>query len=154
MHALLLLIASYQQYHDSYTTGRVPIDFKVYLFYVHIKGQLISEYPFWDFKFSKNPPKKFDRFLPIDFNQYIWRKHNTNNYCFKWVPIRVEMVGTNHVKVLTQCRHMPMGQFRANIFLIKVTSTYFWTSEVFKNQSSKSWLFWLSGWNIWKTFVN
>jgi hypothetical protein len=30
--------------------------------------------------------------------------------------------------------YMPMGQFRANIFLILITSTYFWASEVFKNQ--------------------
>ena len=49
------------------------------------------------------------------------------------VPIRVDMVGTNHDKVLTLCRHMPMGQFRANIFLIRLTSTYFWASEVFRN---------------------
>ena len=48
--------------------------------------------------------------------------------------IRVDMVGTNHNKVLTQWRHMPMGQFWANIFLIRITSTYFWASEVFKNQ--------------------
>ena len=67
---------------------------------------------------------------------------------------RVDMVGTNHNKILTQWRHMLMGQFCANIFLIQITSTYFWASEVFKNRSSKSWLFWLSGWNIWKTFVN
>ena len=43
---------------------------------------------------------------------------------------RVDMVGTIHNKVLTQWRHMPMGQFHANIFLIRVTSTYFWASEV------------------------
>ena len=54
---------------------------------------------------------------------------------------RVDMVGTNHNKVLTQWRHMPMGQFCANIFLIRITSTYFWASEVFKNQSFKSQLF-------------
>ena len=53
---------------------------------------------------------------------------------------RVDMVGTNHNKVLTQRRHMPMGQFRANIFLIQTTSTYFWASEVFK-KSFKSQLF-------------
>ena len=46
------------------------------------------------------------------------------------VPIRVDMVGTNHNKVLTLWRHMPMGQFRVNIFLIQLTSTYFWASEV------------------------
>ena len=40
------------------------------------------------------------------------------------------MVGTNRHKVLTLRRHMPMGQFRANIFLIRLTSTYFWASEV------------------------
>ena len=28
-----------------------------------------------------------------------------------------------------------MGQFRSNIFLIQLTSTYFWASEFFKNQS-------------------
>ena len=51
-------------------------------------------------------------------------------FFFLWV----DMVGTNHDKVLTQWRHMPMGQFRANIFLMRITSTYFWASEVFKNQ--------------------
>ena len=51
------------------------------------------------------------------------------------------MVGTNHNKVLTQWRHMPMCQFRANIFLIRITSNYFWASEVFKNQSFKSQIF-------------
>ena len=44
--------------------------------------------------------------------------------------IRVDMVVTNHDKVLTLLRHMPMGQFHANIFLIRLTSTYFWASEV------------------------
>ena len=39
--------------------------------------------------------------------------------------IRVDMVGTNHDKVLTQWRHMPMGKFRTNIFwyeLLPLTS--------------------------------
>ena len=67
---------------------------------------------------------------------------------------RVDMVQTNHNQVLTQWRHMPMGQFHTNIFLIQITSTCFWASEVFKHWSSKSWLFWLSGWNIWKNLVN
>ena len=57
------------------------------------------------------------------------------------IGIRVDMVGTNHDKVLTQWRHMPMGQFHANIFLIQITSTYFWASEVFKNQRFKNQLF-------------
>ena len=51
-------------------------------------------------------------------------------YCI----FRVDMVGTNHNKVLTQWRHMPMGKCRAKFFLIRITSTYFWASEVFKNQ--------------------
>ena len=54
---------------------------------------------------------------------------------------RVDMVETNHNELLTQCRHIPMGQFGANIFLIRTTSNYLWTSEVFKNQSFKSQLF-------------
>ena len=68
--------------------------------------------------------------------------------------VRVDMVGTKHNEVLTQWRHMPMNKFRANIFLIWITSTYFWALEVFKNRRSKSWLFWLSEWNIWNIFVN
>ena len=36
---------------------------------------------------------------------------------------------------------MPMGEFRANIFLIQITSTYFWASEVFKIPSINSQLF-------------
>ena len=54
---------------------------------------------------------------------------------------RVDMVGTIHDDLLTQLRHIPMGQFRANIFLIQTTSNYLWASEVFKNQSFKSQLF-------------
>ena len=34
-----------------------------------------------------------------------------------------------------------MGEFRANIFLIRITSTYFWASEDFKNQRFESWQF-------------
>ena len=85
---------------------------------------------------------------------FFYLKETSTDITADSMDVRVDMVGTNHNKVLTQWRHMPMGQFRANIFLIPITSTYFWASEVFKNRSSKSWLFWLSGWNIWKTFVN
>ena len=53
------------------------------------------------------------------------------------VGSRVDMVGTNPDKVLTLGRHMLMGKFRTNIFLIRLTSTYFWASAVFKNQSFK-----------------
>ena len=74
------------------------------------------------------------------------RKKMLKKYIFWLIPLlrtivivnpvwlRVDMVGMNHNKVLTQWRHMPMGQFRANIFLIQITSTYFWASEVFKNR--------------------
>ena len=62
-------------------------------------------------------------------------------HCCTSTTTRVDMVGTNHDKVLTQWRHMPMCQFRANIFLIRITSNYFWASEVFKNQSFKSQIF-------------
>ena len=55
--------------------------------------------------------------------------------------VRVDMVGTNRNKVLKQWRHMPMGQFCADIFLMRITSTYFWASEVFKNLRFKSQLF-------------
>ena len=51
------------------------------------------------------------------------------------------MLGTIHVNLLIQWRHIPMGQFHANIFLIQTTSNYLWASEVFKNQSFKSQLF-------------
>ena len=63
------------------------------------------------------------------------------DFWYLWITARVDMVGTNHVKVLTQWRHMPMGQFCANIFVIRITFTYFWASEVFKNLSFYSWLF-------------
>ena len=43
---------------------------------------------------------------------------------------RVDMVGTNHNEVLTLLRHMSLCQICANIFLIRLTSTYFWASEV------------------------
>ena len=55
--------------------------------------------------------------------------------------IRVDMVGTNHDELLTHWRHIPMGQFRANIFSIRTTSNYLWASKVFKNQSFRSQLF-------------
>ena len=38
-----------------------------------------------------------------------------------------------------------MGKFCTNIFLIRLTSTYFWASEVFKNQSFKVNYFYLLG---------
>ena len=65
---------------------------------------------------------------------FILRKGVLGLFRTTHTPIRVDMVGTNHDKVLTQWRHMPLGQFCANIFLIQITSTYFWASEVFKNQ--------------------
>ena len=43
--------------------------------------------------------------------EYIWHKHKELS-----MSGRVDMAGTNHNKVLTQRGHMPMGQFRANIF--------------------------------------
>ena len=49
-----------------------------------------------------------------------------------------------------------MGQFHANIFLIPTTSNYWWTSEVFKNLSFKSQLFWSSqrkSTHIWNTGI-
>ena len=55
--------------------------------------------------------------------------------------VRVDMVGMIHDDLLTQWRHIPMGQFSANIFLIQTTSNYLWASEVFKNQRFKSHLF-------------
>ena len=42
---------------------------------------------------------------------------------------RVDMVGTIHDNLLTQWRHMPMGQLCTNIFF----SNYLWASEVSKN---------------------
>ena len=48
---------------------------------------------------------------------------------------RVDMVVMIHNDLLTHWRHIPMGQFLANIFLIPITSNYFWASEFFKNQS-------------------
>ena len=95
----------------------------------------------------------------------IWEQVDTNSAwhhwflalwrpAVQWIFSKVDMVVAIQDHLLTQWRHMPMGKFRANIFLIRITSTYFWASEVFKNRSSKSWLFWLSGWNIWKTLVN
>jgi hypothetical protein len=46
-----------------------------------------------------------------------------------------------------------MSRLGANIFLIATTSNYLRSSAVCKNQSSKSWLFWFSSWNIWNTIV-
>ena len=54
---------------------------------------------------------------------------------------RVYMVGTIRDDLLIQRRHKSMGQFRANIILIRTNSKYLWASEVFKNQSFKSQLF-------------
>ena len=76
-----------------------------------------------------------------------------------FTPVRVAMFGMNHNKVLTQWRHMLISQFRTNIFLMQITSTYFWASEVFKNQSFKSQLFSsslkknASNWNLGLTLM-
>ena len=44
--------------------------------------------------------------------------------------IRVDMIGTIHNDLLTQLRHIPIGKFHTNIFLIQTTSNYLWASEV------------------------
>ena len=61
--------------------------------------------------------------------QCRWKRLKYNSR----LNVRVDMVGTIHDDLLTQWRHIPMGQFRANIFLIRTTSNYLWASEVFKN---------------------
>ena len=86
-------------------------------------------------------------FLLFQVINYMWKIQNpcqkfkngsSNRYILRRPRARVDMVGTNRDKVLTLWRHMLMGKFCANIFLIRLTSTYFWASEVFKNQSFKS----------------
>ena len=54
------------------------------------------------------------------------------------VCVRVANVVADHNSLLTQWRPIKMSKFRANIFLIRTTSNYFWASEVFKNQKFKS----------------
>ena len=49
--------------------------------------------------------------------------------------IRVAKVVTVHDDLLTQRRPIKMSKFRANIFLVRITSNYLWASEVSKNQS-------------------
>ena len=75
-----------------------------------------------------------DYFICLNPSEMHSSSQQVLSLCVFWVTIciRVDMVGTN--KVLTQWRHTPMGQFRVNIFLIRIASTYFWASEVFKNQ--------------------
>ena len=51
---------------------------------------------------------------------------------------RVSMVVMIHNNLLTQSRHIPMGQFLAYIFLIQTTLNYLWASEFFKNRSLKT----------------
>ena len=65
----------------------------------------------------------------IFVNQTVWNKKGecaiTFLELFISVTVRVDMVATNHDKVLTLWRHMPLGQFRANIFwydLLPLTS--------------------------------
>ena len=45
---------------------------------------------------------------------------------FNKVDILVDMVGMFHDDLLAQWRHIPMCQFRTNIFLIRTTSNYLW----------------------------
>ena len=42
------------------------------------------------------------------------------------------MVGTVYDDLLTQLRHIPLGQFRVIIFLIRITFNYLWASVVLK----------------------
>ena len=51
---------------------------------------------------------------------------------------RVSMVVMIHNNLLTQSRHIPIGQFLAYIFLIQTTLNYLWASEFFKNRSLKT----------------
>ena len=70
---------------------------------------------------------------------------------------RVANVVADHDSLLTQWRPIKMSKFRANIFLIRTTSNYFWASEVFKNQRFKSHLFSFSQYKKYpklKTWVN
>ena len=53
------------------------------------------------------------------------------------ILILVDMVVMIREDLLTQWRHIPMGQFHTNIFLIPFTSNYLCASEVFKNQILK-----------------
>ena len=85
---------------------------------------------------------KTDRAPPLINNKNVFLPdYHKRTLCFMTLLVRVDMVVTIHDNLLTQQRHIPMGQFRANIFLIPTTSNYLWASKVFKNQSSKSQLF-------------
>ena len=46
------------------------------------------------------------------------------------IYIRVANVVADHDSLLTQWRPIKMSKFRANIFLIRTTSNYFWASEI------------------------
>ena len=77
-------------------------------------------------------------FLSVRFHTaYVLDPSSGNRY----LKVRVDRVGTIHNDLLTQWRHIPMGQFCANILLIRITSNYLWASEVFKNLSFKSQFF-------------
>ena len=70
---------------------------------------------------------------------------------------RVANVVADHNDLLTQWRPIKMSKFRANTFLFRTTSNYFWASEVFKNQRFKSHLFSFSQYKKYpklKTWVN
>ena len=43
-----------------------------------------------------------------------------------YLLIRVDMVGWNHNELLTQGRHLLLGQIHANIFSIRTNSNYLW----------------------------
>ena len=100
-------------------------------------------------KVKKTRKKKFNIFfciflpdyflilLPIIFSQAFLLSKMLMNFPLGWTWSE-----PNHDKVLTQWRHMPLGQFCANNFLIRITSTYFLASESLKNQSFKSQLIW------------
>ena len=76
------------------------------------------------------PNKSKSKFSSLSLELMNNHQTETNN--------RVDMVGTIHDDLLTQWRHIPISQFRANIHLIPSNSNYLWSSEVFKNQSIKS----------------
>ena len=48
--------------------------------------------------------------------------------------IRVDTIGRDLIFLLTQCRHMIIDQQKSITFLIRTSSSYFWASEVGKNQ--------------------
>ena len=124
------------------------------LFFFHQKSEGIA-FTFCRYLYQNMRASIFCMYCPpIVFFPQIWKTKKSSKiegntlgilrrsfFPSNTLSIRVANVVADHNSLLTQWRPIKMSKFRANNFLKRTTSNYFWASEVFKNQRFKSHFF-------------